>query len=126
METATTTSTTTVDATGELRKVRTIPTYALLPQTPTMEGNQGILCTGWDAWTPRFIMTEKFQELLNYIEEGRKVRITVYKVYQVTSDILEHVTLAAKAAAARSKQKPTLYIYTYDDQVGNFHKERVI
>lgn len=119
-------STTTVTPAGQVNKVRVIPTYALLPQTPTMDDNSGILCSGWDAFAPQFLMTAKFTELLAHIEAGRKVRISVYKIYRITDDILEHVIFAAKGAAKRSKQRPSLYIYSYDDQVGNFHKERVI
>lgn len=107
---------------------KTILNYALLPHTALLQGNMGYLCTGWDAFAPRFIMTEKYFEMLEYLKKGRRVNITipVQDDMAMTIDLLYVVDRAARNAAAKSNKNAHLYYYTYDDTVGNFRKEQII
>ena len=105
---------------------KVIPTYALLPQTLLLAGNQGYLCVGWDAFAPRFIMTEKYEEMLSYLRKGRKVRVTIPSDLALVDDLLVSILRATKYAASQAIQAPSLYFYTYDESFGNFRQTRIL
>ena len=115
-----------VGTNGVLTAPKTVPTYALLPNTPATIESRGFLCSGWDAIAPRFIMTALYKEMLDYLAEGRRVNILITTDWALIDDLMIPVNFATKRAAAKSRKPPALWYYTWDAVLGNFRKTRVL
>lgn len=119
-------STTAVTPTGVIKRKKTTPTYTLFPQTEELEDNLGTLCMGYDAAAPQFLMTAKFTEMLAFLRAGRKVRITIPNGLAMVDDLMVFVNNATKYAASKAVQTPSLYLYKWDSECGNFRQTRAI